>query len=339
MIHRFHHFVERPRPFKRFLRRPEPAERYLVRTDDGVQLHLRRVRRPGARRGVAVMLLHGLAANHQGFHFSPDLSLARWLADRGHDVWLPELRGHGESRPHRFDWSLEDYLTLDLPAILEGVQRYSSADGVQWVGHSMGGILLMAYGMLYPESPVERGVAVGSALDYKVGGSGFETLLAIRPVLQRMTAIPYGTLIHLLSPAFGRGLDALEVFNAWPSNIDPLVSRELHARCFHTIPVSLLRSLATTFDPEGLRLRSGFRLVEEADRIAFPIHLIGGSRDAQVHPQAVEHTAGLIGGNATVEIRGPDLGDRDHYGHWDLLVGRRVSAEIWPQIADFLETS
>ena len=338
MIHQLHHLVERPRPLRALIGPPEPSERYLVRARDGVALHLRRVREPGARRGRAVMLLHGLASNHEGFHFPGGLSMARYLARRGYDVWLPELRGHGASRPRRFDWRLDDYLQLDLPAILAGIQRYSGAEEISWVGHSMGGILLMAYGMLYDDHPIDRGVAVGSALDYKVGGSGFAELLALRPVLERMTAIPYGTLIHLLSPAFGRGLRPLEVFNAWPTNIDPEVLRGLHARCFHTIPVTLLSSLATTFDDQGLRLRSGFRFTEETHRIDFPLLLIGGSRDQQVHHEAVAYTGELIGATAQVSIRGADQGDGDHYGHWDLLIGKRAEEEVWAEILEFLES-
>ena len=105
----------------------------------------------------------------------------------------------------------------------------------------------MAYGIYDPEAPIARGVTVGSALDYSVGETGFEPMLALRPVLERLTAIPYGTFVHLLAPLMGRGFDTLESFNVWPSNIESEVSRAIHASCFHTIPTSLLVSLATTF--------------------------------------------------------------------------------------------
>ena len=337
MIHDLYRILEHPRPWRHLHEPAAPSKPYEVTTDDGVTLKLRRVPpRAPARNAPPVMLLHGLAANHRGFHFR-ERSFADWLSERGHDVWLPELRGHGDSKVDRFDWRFDDYIDQDLPAILDTIRRQTDREQIHWVGHSMGGVLLMSYGIRHPEAPIARGVAVGSALDYKVGETGFEPLLAIRPLIERLVAIPYGTLMHLLAPALGRGPQSLEAFNVWPSNIDPHLVRCLHARCFHTIPTSLLSSLATTFEPRGLRLASGFRFVDRAPDLSFPVLLVAGNRDRQVSVEAIEHTAQLIGDNAQVTVHGREHGNADHYGHWDLLIGRRAPDETWPGIARFLE--
>ena len=337
MRHKIHQIFDRPRPWKKLRAGRTPAEVYTVRTGDGVTLKLRRVRPPsfGAVKATA-MLLHGLGANHKGYHF-PERSMAMWLAERGIDVWMPDLRGHGDSRVERFDWCIDDYLEQDIPAILDGIRRFSGTDEVHWVGHSMGGILLMAYGALRPQAPIARGITLASALDYGVGESSFAALLALRPVLERMVAVPFGSLTHLLAPAMGRGATRpLESFNVWPSNIEPELVRALHARCFHTIPISLLRSLATTFDPGGLCLQSGVRIMEAAPKFEVPIRMFAGTRDAQVSVEAVELTAQLIGDNAEPVVCGLDYGQEDHYGHWDLLIGKRAQREVWPQIYEWL---
>lgn len=336
MIHALHHILERPRPWRHLDPGQSMAEHYRVTTDDGVTLALRRLRPPTAPTAPPVMMLHGLAANHRGFHF-PQRSLAGWLVERGHEVWLPELRGHGDSRLERFDWRFDDYLAHDLPALIEAVRAHSQADQIHWVGHSMGGILLMCYGILHPNAPIARGVTIGSALDYKVGATGFKALLRLRPVLERLVAVPYGSAMHLLAPAIGRLPLGVHSFNVWPSNIEAETVRTIHAACFNAIPTSLLTSLATTFEPEGLRLESGFRFVENADDFPFPLRMLAGSRDAQVSVPAIEHTAELLGDNAQVVVHGPQRGDADHYGHWDLLVGRRAPVETWPSIAHWLE--
>ncbi|QDG53461.1 alpha/beta hydrolase [Persicimonas caeni] len=338
MIHTLQQLLDRPRPWRHLHHPPALAERHEVTTRDGLRLHLRRVRRLDAKPDrPAVMLLHGLAANHRGLHFG-ERSLAEWLADRGFDVWLPELRGHGDSDFERYDWRIDHYLEHDIPAILEGIRRLADVDLVHWVGHSMGGVLLMCYGILQPEAPIARGVAVGSALDYSVGETGFKQLLKIRGIIERMGSIPYGMFMHLIAPAMGRGLRPLEVFNVWPSNIEPEMLRALHATCFHAIPTSLLGSLATTFEPDGLSLQNGFRFVPNAPEFPFPIRLLAGSKDAQVSVDAIVHTADLLGDNAEAIVHGPERGDNDHYGHWDLLIGRRAPIETWPSIAHWLES-
>lgn len=315
---------------------PAPAREMRVQTADGVSLRLRRIPPHGGDSGEPpVMLLHGLAANHRGFHLR-ERSFARWLAERGHDVWLPELRGHGASEVDGWDWCLDDYLERDLPAIVEAIVAASRRDELRWVGHSMGGVLLMCYGILKPEAPIERGVAIGSALDYKAGSTEFERLLRIRPLLQRVRSVPYGLLMRLVAPAIGRTPGALDRFNVWPSNIEDEISRAVHARCFHSIPVRLLESLATTFDRRGLRLTSGFSFLDDVDRFEIPILLVAGSRDLQVSVEAVEQTARMLGSRARTSLHGAQRGDVDHYGHWDLLVGRRASDEVWPEIHDWL---
>jgi pimeloyl-ACP methyl ester carboxylesterase len=337
MKNALHQLLDRPRPWRHLDHPPALAERHEVTTKDGITLHLRRVRRlDSAPERPAVMLLHGLAANHRGLHFG-ERSLADWLADRGHDVWLPELRGHGDSVYGGFDWRIDDYLTQDLPTIIEAIRTIGDVDKVHWVGHSMGGVLLMCYGILNPDAPIARGVTVGSALDYKVGKTGFKHLLTVRSLIEQMGAIPYGALMHLIAPVVGRGFRRLEAFNVWPSNIEPRFVRELHASCFHSIPTSLLSSLVTTFEPGGLRLQTGYRFVDNAPEFAFPIRMLAGSKDAQVSVAAVEHTAALLGDNAEAVVHGRAHGNNDHYGHWDLLIGRRAPTETWPSIADWLE--
>lgn len=327
----------RPRLWRGLDAPPSPAEDHEVETADGEVLRLRHVAPQGPEVDAPpVMLLHGLAANHRAFHLR-ERSLAEWLAGRGHDVWLPELRGHGASTVAGYDWRLDDYLREDLPAILEAMREHTGEDSVQWVGHSMGGVLLFCYGILEPDNPVERGVTIGSALDYSVGETGFRRLLELRPIIERFDKIPYGELMYLLAPALGRAPGAPESFNVWPSNIEDEVMRAVHARCFHDIPTSLLTSLATTFESRGLRLASGFSFLDHTDRFRIPVRLVGGSRDAQVSPEALAWTADALAGPAEVTIHGPERGDAEHYGHWDLLVGRRAPAETWPEIADWLE--
>jgi len=319
--------------------RAAPTEtRHRVTTSDGVELHITHVHpaHPGTQ--APVMLVHGLGANRFTFHF-PERSFARYLATAGFDAFVVELRGAGASSRPR-SWDFDDYLFLDLPVVIDWIRRRTGSPAIHWVGHnSMGGILLMCYGIAHEDTGLLSGVTVGSALDYSIGATGFERLLALRPIIERLPAVPWGRLVRMLAPTLGRRIETpLERFNVVPSNIEPHISRQLHARAFGTIPTPLLSTLATTFEQRGLRTRDGrVYFWEEAPTLELPLMLIAGSGDQQVSMEAVEATAARIGGEQVVVERfGRAHGQADDYGHFDLLLGRRAAREVWPKIARWL---
>lgn len=322
------------RPWSRFFPVTPQGETLHALAADGVRLAVHRVPPPQGT-GPAVVLCHGLSSNHRGLHF-PGRSLAAWLAAHGYDVYLPDLRGSGASdRPE--SWELDDHVYRDLPAIQEAVLRHTGRDRLHWVGHSMGGVILFAHGITHPDAPIASAITIASALDYAEGESGYRYLLKVRALLEKLPGIPYGGAMHLLAPLLARWPTGLETFQVWPSNIEPQLVRHLLAVGFHTVPIRLLESLATTFETRGLcdGRRAVFYL-EKAERYRIPTLLLAGSRDRQVSVQAVHKTADLLGGESRVQIFGKDHGQPDEYGHWDLLLGRRAEQEVWPQVLGWL---
>ena len=100
-----------------------PDETHSYRTRDGITLSLRRIRGREVTRG-AVILQHGLAANGMVFDL-PGRSLARFLAEAGHDCFITRLRGADPAASSCGSYGLDAYLDYDLPAMLEQVQRLS----------------------------------------------------------------------------------------------------------------------------------------------------------------------------------------------------------------------
>lgn len=329
--------ARRIRPWSRWLAAPSShSETIYVSTEDDVRLAIHRVPPAGGGKGPVVMLLHGLGANRFGW-MVPQRSLAKRLSERGFDVFIPELRGAGESGQRGWRWDLEDYVTLDLPAILRGIRDVSGQKTVHWIGHSMGGVLLCCYAIRHRDHGVQSGVTIASALNYSVGHSGFRNLYAQRHLIERIPLVPFGPFSHLIAPALGRVRNPIDSFNFWRTNVEPEIIRAVYANTFEWIPISLLTSLATTFEPEGLRSRDGaVRYLECAAQFEAPILLLGGSRDVQCSPEAVEATARAIGPHAEVALFGKAHGHADEYGHFDLIVGRRAPEEVWPAIEAFL---
>lgn len=314
-------------------------ELHHVRSGDGLELALWRIpprSQAPEQAPEPVFLLHGLGSNRFGFD-CPGRSLACWLSGVGYDVYLPELRGHGASARPAGGWNLDDYLRLDLPALLTAVTQRSGFGQVHWMGHSMGGLLWFLLATHGDASQVASAVAIGSALDYRPGASGFRDLLALRSVARHVPMLPYGQLMHCLAPSFGRRLSWLDAFNVFPSNIEPALNRRLHANAFESIPVSLLLQLATAFDASGMTSADGkISYLEAQRRLATPTLLVSGSVDQQATKEAVMASATLLGECAEWSEFGRDTGHCNEYGHWDLLLGRRAPREVWPELLRWL---
>lgn len=119
-----------------------------TRTADGVTLRVDRVPARGERRGVAVCL-HAMMTDGRYFGARRDGSFAADLAASGLDVYVADFRGHGRSVPPHAgqdDWSFDDLVELDLPAILTLASTTSEVPvhELAIVGHSLGGLVACA---------------------------------------------------------------------------------------------------------------------------------------------------------------------------------------------------
>jgi predicted alpha/beta hydrolase len=121
-----------------------------ARTVDGVTLRIARRRATGTAKG-AVVCLHAMMTDGRYFGARRDDSFAAHLASAGYDVLVPDFRGHGRSVPPRAgapdgDWSFDDLVELDLPAIVTAAARAArcAPGDLVILGHSLGGLVATA---------------------------------------------------------------------------------------------------------------------------------------------------------------------------------------------------
>lgn len=119
----------------------------VATTADGVTLRIDRVRAADPK-GV-VVCLHAMMTDGRYFGARREGSFAAAIAEAGFDVLVPDFRGHGRSRPPTAgpdDWSFDDLVELDLPAIVAAAARESRCAPEQLVllGHSLGGLVATA---------------------------------------------------------------------------------------------------------------------------------------------------------------------------------------------------
>jgi predicted alpha/beta hydrolase len=119
-----------------------------TRAADGVMIKIDRVPAHGVQRG-AVVCLHAMMTDGRYFGARRDGSFAAALAHSGLDVYVADFRGHGHSVPPyagEGDWSFDDLVAKDLPAIINLAAEASSlqAEQLAILGHSLGGLVACA---------------------------------------------------------------------------------------------------------------------------------------------------------------------------------------------------
>jgi len=313
-------------------------------TSDGWRIALSRYLARGAPRRFPVVLCHGLSSNRLTWDLAPEVSLARRLALRGFDVFCLELRGHGLSdRPgwfngKSFGWTLADYLEKDVPAALELVRQDTGAAQAHFVGHSMGGIILLSRLSRDGEAGIRSGTTIGSSLDYSYSKSWFKAVLPFKWAGSLVPALPFGLFAKLAAPFAPLGLGSpLAKFNFEPSNIDGRTCRTFMQEGVHDVSTGVLLQLATAFDPGGLKSASGTPYLPGLARVSAPVLFIAADRDRQCPPDAARATYEACGSKGKrFVLFGTDANGGRPYGHVDLVVGRHAPAEVHPVIEDWL---
>lgn len=317
-------------------------------TDDGWRLALHVYEPSGGRpRRHPVVLCHGLGANHVAFDAHVDTSLARHLASRGYIALSLDLRGHGHSEhpsrrgARRFGWSFDDYLLHDVPAAIAHAKRTSGAPAVHWVGHSMGGLLAYAHLARGGSRDFASVTTIGSSLDYSGAASGFHALYPLRSLLGRVPFVPVGLLARAMAGLVGRVETPFQRFNVWRSNVDLEHWRAVSRRGFHAVSAPVMAQLASAMQPGGLRSRDGSTAyMEGLARATAPVLAIAGDRDEQCPPDAAERTVKALGSRRReLRVFGEAHGHGDHYGHFDLVIGRRARTEVFPCIDGWIDAA
>lgn len=324
---------------------PLPYDREeLLATPDGNAIELRRI--DGSKPGSVeppVLLVHGICANHRNQDIDLKGSLARYLASTGRDVWLLTLRS-GRARPWRELPRPCGFATMtehDVPMGIARVLEVTQAEHLDYVGFSMGGILMYAsIGRTVDPSLLRRVVFVGSpgVVQPPLGVPRFLRHLPhlfVPPVLTGLLGTGFAFLAEwLVTPMHKMILN--------PRNMAPGMTRLALVACVQDVPGTLLADFMDWATTGGvIRLRDHDVLGELRD-IDVPALFIAGADDRVGPPFAVRAAFDAWGKDSkdvykAFFVLGKASGAREDYGHGDLAMGDRVVQELYPAIAAFLD--
>jgi len=336
-----------------------PCSEGFAPTEDGWMLGIRRIRpvEPDPRK-LPVVLCHGLGLNGTFWTITDD-HLPGQLAARGYEVFVVDMRGSGGS--HRVgltgkinqvlrqtpirevgarDWTVDDEAKYDVPAILEYVRRETGSGRVNWVGHSLGGMLMFPFLELSPEAD-----RVANFVD--MGGVA---MVVETPGIKEMGRANRGLRVLSLGLSTGRlgrpmmfgrmpGLEKVDRFYYTASNVDDRTVDRFYGYTLEDPGAGALAQL----DPylRRGRMLSADGAIDYAaglDRVGAPTLMIAGEADIMADiPSSILTFNALGSADKTLMRFGRLDGHLADYGHCDLVWSRNAPKEVFPPLIDWLD--
>lgn len=285
------------------------APETIVRASDGVELALYRARGAELRAAPPLLLIHGTFSNRTFYLGTNERGMGRWLAARGWDVWVAELRGHGRSghQGQGKRWHFEDWILRDAPALIAGVLGASGSDRLVWVGHSAGGVIGFAFGGLnHALSPALAGIVAISA--------------------------PAPTGLGLLQyPMAAAGLTVTRLLGRFPARLLRIGPEDEHPEIFAQWMRWNLRGRWLGDD--------GTDYYANARRITAPVLAVAGGGDWLIAPPDLceDLLNATSSTDPTFVVAGRATGFNEDYNHHRVVASSAARGDIWPLISDWIE--
>jgi pimeloyl-ACP methyl ester carboxylesterase len=327
-------------------------------TADGWRLGIRQIRPEHPDPGkLPVVLCHGLGLNGTFWTITDD-HLPGQLATHGYEVFIFDFRGSGESsrigpvgRLNEFlrqtpfiehtegRWTVDDLVRYDVPAVLAYVREATGKDRVNWVGHSLGGMLMAPFLELSPDHwRIANFVGMGSTVILAEVPSR-DMLRANRGLRLLGHVMSTGRLGRPLMYFRFPGLDRIDQFYFTSENVDKRTITRFYAYALEDPGRSALRQLAP-YLKSGHFVSADGRIDYAAGlgEIQTPTLLIAGASDCMSDLESTRITFNALGSyDKALWCFGRSNGQVADYGHCDLVWSRHAPREIFPPLIGWLD--
>jgi lysosomal acid lipase/cholesteryl ester hydrolase len=327
-------------------------------TKDGWRLGVRHYHPAAPDPGkLPVILCHGLGLNATFWTITDD-HLPLQLTARGYEVFVFDFRGSGENAHlgghdqlnkqlretflreiGERNWTVDDLVRYDVPAILDYVKCATGHDQVNWIGHSLGGMLVFPYLELAcdPER-IANFVGMGSTI-IQAETPQRDMLRANRGLRFLSLFASPGRLGRPLTVVRFPGMDRIDRFYYSNENVERSTISRFYGYTLEDTGPGALRQL----DPylKYGHMLSADRRIDYAANLSgvmVPTLLVAGTADIMSDLPSTELTLAALGSpDKTLMTFGRANGHVADYGHCDLVWSRHAPREIFPKIIDWLD--
>ena len=334
-----------------------PCSDGFAYTKDGWKLGVRHLTPPHPDPSkLPVVLCHGLGLNGTFWTITDD-HLPEQLVARGYQVFIFDLRGSGNSVkigleetngrkregpfPERGEdrWNVDETAFQDVPAVLDYVKTATGEDRVNWVGHSLGGMLLFPFLELSPDAGrIANFVGMGSTIVLAEAPQR-DMLRANRGLRLLACFVSPGRLGRPLKYFRFPGLEHIDAFYYTASNVDKRTVSRFYGYTLEDTGRSALRQLDPYLEKGHFVSADGKTdYVGLLDRVTLPILLVAGDCDIMSDVPSTRRMYDAIASpDKTLLCFGKREGQRADYGHCDLVWSRYAPKEIFPPLIDWLD--
>lgn len=323
---------------------------YEVSTKDGMNLIMTH-KAPIDKKPIApIMLLHGLGQNRYTWT-QTRRSLENYLVYNGFETFNVELRGHGLSRANGSDYAkyFSTYLQYDMPALITEIYEIALGQKLFIIGHSLGGSISYCVGSEF--NKYLRGIiSIAGPFNMAEGNLLLKAIAKISVFLHKKLLFlvpvePEVFFIDFIGVIAQHGLFLLDhpknivPLQVWyPGSIERDILIERIIKGFDRTSVNVIRFFFEWGAKGHFASVSGnIKYEEKIKDLKCPILFIAGDRDYAVPAESIQEAYEKSGSKDKVfKIFGgeePDL----HFGHIDLINGKKAPEIVWPYINKWLK--
>jgi len=341
------------------------TEVHSVKTKDNWTLALQRYYQKGhVKYKNPVILCHGMGYNAEFWDIGKKRSFAKYLADRGFDVWSVSLRGGGKSsktgllafrellslRPDdlsnvslstsKLNWNIDDYIRYDVPATIAKVKEVTGEPQVDWIGHSLGSMIVLAY-LSSQEHNGEIGNVVAiapSCVHLKPQNAALDFVNKKKYIFDFGMLVNQKTLYKILAPFRGAVRDPLADLFYSKDNMDPGTISKLYNHVVENVSPGVMNQITLMLKEQYfVSADRKINYSEEMVKVTNPILFVAGRDDNLADPESVRYGYRKVSSADKSYLEFSTLnGTKMDYGHNDLIIGKRVQDEVYPKLYNWL---
>ncbi|CAG9325935.1 unnamed protein product [Blepharisma stoltei] len=312
------------------------ASTHKITTEDGYILTMYRLFK-GQPKGKPVILMHGLFSAADAWISNMRIKgPAYQLIDAGFDVWLPNCRGSIDSRSHIsldinshqfWNFSAIDTGRFDLPPIISFIKSATGVQKVSYVGHSLGGAIMLSMLSLNPKFENDLDIVVSLA-----GGSRFSCnsgviRLAINDYfLKMLDFLGMDIIVERPTIYMGKLIKGFSLYNywLWKDNYDPYLNEDsLDNTAYYSLKYSAGTSVTNLKFVKKFAESDTYEIKLEDFGPKRNLELYGREEAGQLDHSKIKIKVAIFGGKRDHIVTNKDLEEFSAYLPENLIVHRK----------------
>jgi poly(3-hydroxyalkanoate) synthetase len=323
---------------------------YTPETDDNWRIALEHFPplKDSTLKKYPVILCHGLIGTRNYWKQNEEESLVYSLQKEGYDVYILDLRGRETAGSPSFLFgknkynqvNFDKFVKYDVDRAIKFVLENSGKSKVNWIGHSMGGMVVYARIGTLGEERIANLVTLGSPFLFPFTTKKVKFLNNFNFAVTFLPSVPANTVSNFESKT-GIRIFTNELFLDLFYNKDNL-STEQERRLFQHGSSNESTEVFRQFS--GAVKTGEFKSIDESvnytanlKNIQTPSLIIAGRRDHLGTPSIVRHVYENISSkDKSFLILSKTENHSDDYGHVDLVNGKGILSDTNPNIIYWL---